>query len=134
MTDFMSSSVSLINKSILASSLLCLAAAVVVHYEYGLLGVYGIIGGFSLAIGNFVVSAFSIQRCINRKKNPMATIILPGFLIRLPLMLGIIYYFIKTSWVNVYVFIGSFIAVYSTLLFVELKIVNDLAKSYEIKT
>ncbi len=129
----LASSLPLMGKSILISSLFCLIATGAAYYEKGLSGAYGVILGFGLAIINFTVAAYLILRCMNHETNSMAAVILPGFLVRLPLMLGVIYYFAKVSWANIYVLIGSFIAVYSCLLFVELKLINDLAKSSKLE-
>ena len=127
------SSIPLIWKSILISSLLCLIATLVAYYELGVSEAYGIVLGFGLAISNFIGAAYLIKRCMNRETNPLASVVLPGFLMRLPLILGIIYYLAKISWTGIYTLVGSFIGAYSCLLFVELKIVNNLAKLHELK-
>jgi len=129
----LASSMSLINKSILVSSLLCLLVAAGAYYERGVSGAWGIVTGFAMATADFGVASFLIVRCMKREKNALAAVVLPGFLIRLPLVLGIIYYFIKVPRMDIYALIGSFIVVYSCLLFVELKLINDLAKSPKIE-
>jgi len=129
----LTSSMSLISKSILASFLLCLLVAVGIYYERGVSGVWGIVTGFAMATADFGVASYLVVKCMKREKNALAAVVLPGFLIRLPLVLGIIYYFIKVSWMDIYALIGSFIVVYSCLLFVELKLINDLAKLSKIE-
>jgi len=129
----LTSYMSLISKSILASFLLCLLVAVGIYYERGVSGVWGIVTGFAMATTDFGVASYLVVRCMKREKNALAAVVLPGFLIRLPLVLGIIYYFIKVPGMDIYALIGSFIAVYSCLLFVELKLINDLAKSSKLE-
>ncbi|MDO8885467.1 hypothetical protein [Candidatus Oleimmundimicrobium sp.] len=123
----------MISKSILASFLLCLLVTVGAYYERGISGAWGIVTGFAMATADFGVASYLIARCMKSEKNALSAVVLPGFLIRLPLVLGIIYYFIKVPRVDIYALIGSFIAVYSCLLFVELKLINDLAKSSKLE-
>lgn len=107
--------------------------AFAVFYERGISALYGVLVGFGLGLANFVV-AVGLGRWGIRKQTTSAlvSVILSSFVVRLPLLVGALFLVSKVSWVDFYTVVFSFIVLYTILLFVEVKILSNLAGLQEL--